>query len=110
MIPELKEMAQMELENCFPRKKALIAKIEVLLIPKDPNDDHDCIVEIRGAAGGDEGKYFSPVICTGCMCGMRKRRAGKSRCWKMSEIGKLAASPMISFLVKGDEVYRQLKI
>ena len=106
--PELKEMAQMELEELLPKKEALIAKIEVLLIPKDPNDDHDCIVEIRGAAGGDEGEYFRrrsvPDVCA--VCG----NAGleKIQVLEMSE-SEAGGFSMISFLVKGGEVYRQLK-
>ena len=98
--PELKEMAQMELEELLP-------KIEVLLIPKDPNDDHDCIVEIRGAAGGDEGNIFA-----GDLYRMYVRYA-ETQGWKiqvleMSE-SEAGGFSMISFLVKGDEVYRQLK-
>ena len=105
--PELKEMAQMELEELLPKKEALIAKIEVLLIPKDPNDDHDCIVEIRGAAGGDEGNIFA-----GDLYRMYVRYA-ETQGWKiqvleMSE-SEAGGFSMISFLVKGDEVYRQLK-
>ena len=104
--PELKEMAQMELEELLPKKEALIAKIEVLLIPKDPNDDHDCIVEIRGAAGGDEGNIFA-----GDLYRMYVRYA-ETQGWKiqvleMSE-SEAGGFSMISFLVKGDEVYRQL--
>ena len=34
-------------------------KLELLLVPKDPNDSHNCILEIRGAAGGDEGNIFA---------------------------------------------------
>ena len=100
-------MAQMELEELLPKKEALIAKIEVLLIPKDPNDDHDCIVEIRGAAGGDEGNIFA-----GDLYRMYVRYA-ETQGWKiqvleMSE-SEAGGFSMISFLVKGDEVYRQLK-
>ena len=105
--PELREMAQMELDELLPKKEALIEKIEVLLIPKDPNDDHDCIVEIRGAAGGDEGNIFA-----GDLYRMYVRYA-ETQGWKIqvlemseSEAGGFSE---ISFLVKGNEVYRQLK-
>ena len=56
---ELKEMAQMELDELLPKKEALLERIQVLLIPKDPNDDHNVIMEIRGGAGGDEGNIFA---------------------------------------------------
>ena len=51
-------MAEMELEELRPRLPELEERLEILLIPKDPNDDKNVIVEIRGAAGGDEGKHL----------------------------------------------------
>lgn len=105
--PELKEMAQMELEELQPRRQELLKKIEVLLIPKDPDDDHDCIVEIRGAAGGDEGNIFA-----GDLYRMYTRYA-EAQGWKvqvleMSE-SEAGGFSQISFLIKGNEVYRHLK-
>ncbi len=105
--PELKEMAQMELEELQPRRQELLKKIEVLLIPKDPDDDHDCIVEIRGAAGGDEGNIFA-----GDLYRMYTRYA-EAQGWKvqvleMSE-SEAGGFSQISFLIKGNEVYHHLK-
>lgn len=56
---EMREMAQLEIETLSAQRDALSEKLHVLLIPKDPNDDHGAIVEIRGAAGGDEGNIFA---------------------------------------------------
>ena len=56
---ELKEMAKMELEECEPQREELLEHIQKLLIPRDPDDDHDVIMEIRGGAGGDEGNIFA---------------------------------------------------
>ena len=56
---ELREMAEMELEELLPKKEKLVEHIELLLIPRDPNDDHNVIMEIRGAAGGDEANIFA---------------------------------------------------
>ena len=56
---ELRELAEMEIEELEPKHDDLVAQLEILLIPKDPNDDHDAIIEIRGAAGGDEGNMFA---------------------------------------------------
>ena len=78
-----------------------------MLIPKDPNDDHDAIVEIRGAAGGDEGNIFAGDLYRMYV------KYGESQGWKfqvleMSE-SEAGGFSQISFLVKGNEVYRQLK-
>ena len=57
--PELGEFAREELEINNVKKEELESKIEILLLPKDPNDGKNVIVEIRGAAGGDEGNIFA---------------------------------------------------
>ncbi len=104
---ELKEMAKMELEELKPRLDALLEKIEILLIPKDPNDDHNCIVEIRGAAGGDEGNIFA-----GDLYRMYSKYA-ETKGWKIeimeSSEAEAGGYSLISFFVKGNEVYRHLK-
>ena len=57
--PEIREMAELELEESKARYEELIEEIKILLIPRDPNDDKNIIVEIRGAAGGDEANIFA---------------------------------------------------
>ena len=57
--PEIKEMAKMELDELEERMPEIIKKLELELIPKDPNDNKNVIMEIRGAAGGDEGNIFA---------------------------------------------------
>ncbi|MDQ0061942.1 peptide chain release factor 1 [Paenibacillus harenae] len=56
---EMREMVKMEIEELSARKEALDEKVRILLLPKDPNDDKNVIVEIRGAAGGDEAALFA---------------------------------------------------
>ncbi|WP_308636738.1 peptide chain release factor 1 [Paenibacillus silvisoli] len=56
---EMREMVKMEIDELSARKTELEAEIQVLLLPKDPNDDKNVIVEIRGAAGGDEAALFA---------------------------------------------------
>lgn len=56
---EMREMVKMELDEQGERKQDLEEKIRVLLLPKDPNDDKNVIVEVRGAAGGDEAALFA---------------------------------------------------
>lgn len=57
--PEMKEMAEMELEELGPRKEELEEEIKMLLIPKDPEDEKDVIFEIRSGTGGDEASIFA---------------------------------------------------
>ncbi|MFD2615484.1 peptide chain release factor 1 [Paenibacillus gansuensis] len=56
---EMKEMVKMEIDELTERRTELEEKIKILLLPKDPNDDKNVIVEIRGAAGGDEAALFA---------------------------------------------------
>ena len=53
--PEIKEMAKMELEELEKKQPIMEHDIQIELIPKDPNDEKNVVMEIRGAAGGDEG-------------------------------------------------------
>ena len=57
--PEMGEFAKEELENLAAEKEKLENDIEIMLIPKDPNDGKNVIIEIRGAAGGDEANIFA---------------------------------------------------
>lgn len=56
---ELVEMAEMEIDELTLEEEELREKLEVLLIPKDPKDENNALIEIRGAAGGDEGNIFA---------------------------------------------------
>lgn len=56
---EMKEMVKLEIQELTARREQLEEKIKILLLPKDPNDDKNVIVEIRGAAGGDEAALFA---------------------------------------------------
>lgn len=56
---EMREMVKMEVDELSERKAELEEKVRILLLPKDPNDDKNVIVEIRGAAGGDEAALFA---------------------------------------------------
>lgn len=104
---EMKEMAQMEIEELEPKKQELHDKLEILLIPKDPMDDNNAIVEIRGAAGGDEGNIFA-----GDLYRMYVRYAEIAG-WKIelmeSAESEAGGFTLISFLVKGANAYGSLK-
>lgn len=104
---EIKEMAKMEIEELEPKIDAALAKLEILLIPKDPNDGNNAIVEIRGAAGGDEGNIFA-----GDLYRMYAKYA-ESRGWKIETTDMTDAEAggfsLVAFMVKGPDVYGTLK-
>ena len=56
---EMKELVKLEISELEEQIESLEARLKVLLIPKDPNDDKNVIMEIRGAAGGDEAALFA---------------------------------------------------
>ena len=105
--PELGEMAKEELVTLETKKEELDKKLEVLLLPKDPNDGKNVIVEIRGAAGGDEGNIFA-----GDLYRMYTKYA-ESEGWKVEELesepSEAGGYALVSFMVKGDNVYSRLK-
>ncbi|WP_038029035.1 peptide chain release factor 1 [Thermonema rossianum] len=74
---EFREMAKMELDELLPAKEQLEEELKLLLIPKDPNDDKNAILEIRAAVGGDEAALFA-----GDLFRMYQRFAEKQG-WKM---------------------------
>ena len=104
---DLASMAKEEIEIDNEKKKEIEEKLEILLIPKDPNDDKNVIVEIRGAAGGDEANIFA-----GDLFDMYKKLAEKEG-WKIDiieeEKSEAGGYSKISFMVKGDAVYSKLK-
>ena len=105
--PDMAEFAREELEKYMNEKKDLESKIEVILLPKDPNDGKNVIVEIRGAAGGDEGNIFA-----GDLYEMYRKLAEKEG-WKIEvldeERSEAGGYSLISFMVKGENVYSKLK-
>ena len=105
--PEIKEMAKMELDELEERMPEIIKKLELELIPKDPYVNKIVIMEIRGAAGGDEGNIFA-----GDLYRMYVKYA-ESQGWKVevmeAEESEAGGFSLISFNVIGDGVYGKLK-
>ena len=105
--PELGEMAKEELEELQTKLEKLEKEIEIILLPKDPNDGKNVIVEIRGAAGGDEANIFA-----GDLYRMYLKYAEKEG-WKIDVLtedhSEGGGFTLISFMVKGDNVYSKLK-
>ena len=105
--PEIAEMAQMELEELTGIDVELIEELKILLLPKDENDDKNVIMEIRGAAGGEEANIFAADLFR-----MYSRYA-ESKGWKIevmdSQETGLGGFSQIGFMVSGDAVYSFLK-
>ena len=105
--PELGEFAKEEMEKAQSKKEILEKQIEVILLPKDPNDGKNVIVEIRGAAGGDEANIFA-----GDLYRMYTKYAEKEG-WKIDVISEehsdAGGFPLVEFMVKGNNVYSKLK-
>ncbi len=104
---ELGEFAKEELERLMPLKEEKEGELEILLIPKDPNDEKNVIVEIRGAAGGDEANIFA-----GDLFDMYTKYA-ESKGWSYEvtneEKGTSGGFSQIEFIIKGTGAYSRLK-
>ncbi len=105
--PEMSDMAKEELKDLEPRLPEIEEEIKMLLLPKDPNDDRNIIVELRAGAGGDEAAIF-----VGDLFGTYQRYADLKG-WK---IELMSTSPSdaggykeVIALIKGDQVYSRLK-
>ncbi len=104
---DMEEFAKEELSIAEGEKIRLESELEVLLIPHDPNDDKNVIVEIRGAAGGDEANIFA-----GDLFDMYQKYANGLG-WKIevlnAEEGTAGGYSQIEFMVKGEGAYSKLK-
>lgn len=105
--PEMKDFANEELENLHKEKEEYEKKLKVLLLPKDPNDEKNVVMEIRGAAGGDEANIFA-----GDLFRMYSKYAEKQD-WKLEvthEVpGESGGYSQIEFMLSGESVYSKLK-
>lgn len=104
---EMRQLAKEELNENTEKLEVIKEELKILLIPKDPNDDKNVIVEIRGGAGGDEANIFA-----GDLYRMYSRYAERRR-WK-TEIMSSTPSDMggfkeISFMIMGQGAYSRLK-
>ena len=105
--PEMHEIASQELEEKQNEFNSLVKEIELLLLPKDENDSKDIIMEIRGAAGGDEANIFA-----GDLFRMYNKYAEKNG-WKIEvthEVeGEAGGFSTIEYTIRGNNVYSKLK-
>lgn len=104
---ELREMAQAEIRSGEALCSELAEEIRVLLLPKDPNDSKNVIVEIRGGAGGEEAALFSSVLYR--MYSMYAEKNG----WRieLADVNEteLGGFKEVSFIIEGEGAYSKLK-
>lgn len=104
---ELREMAQEEMESSKENMERCIEELKVLLLPRDPNDDRNVIVEIRGGAGGEESALFAGVLYR--MYSMyAETKNWKTEILSANETG-LGGFKEISFMIEGEGAYSRFK-
>ena len=104
---EIGEMAKEELKNLEEEKSRLDQELEILLIPKDPNDDKNVVMEIRGAAGGDEANIFAGDLFR--MYTRYAEKKGFSYQVYNSVEGTAGGFSQIELIIKGQNAYSILK-
>ena len=105
--PELKEMAQEEFHTARAELERLREELKILLLPRDPNDDRDVIMEVRGGVGGEEGMLFA-----GDLMRMYTMYA-ESKGWKVDVVNcsetELGGVKEASFVIEGEGAWSRLK-
>lgn len=104
---DFKEMVQAELEQSKADMERIADELKILLLPKDPNDDKNVIIEIRGGAGGEEASLFANSLYR------MYTMYAESRGWKQEILNanptELGGFKEISFSIEGDGAYSRLK-
>ena len=105
--PDMRELAQEEMAALTARRDALVAELKVLLVPKDPNDAKNIILEIRGGTGGDEAALFASDLFR-MYNRFAERNGWKVEVLSMSESGVGGLKEVIA-IISGKNVYSRLK-
>ncbi|HCA05541.1 MAG TPA: peptide chain release factor 1 [Ruminococcaceae bacterium] len=104
---ELKDLARIELDEAKEQIEELSEKLKILLLPKDPNDERNVIIEIRGGAGGEESALFSAVLFR--MYTMYAEKRGYRVEVVNANETELGGYKEISFMINGDGAYSRFK-
>ena len=104
---EMRELAKEELNSCKERVEELESQLKILLLPKDPNDDKNVIVEIRGGAGGDEAALFAAELYR-MYCRYAERQRWKIDMMNLNENG-IGGFKEVIFMINGQGAYSKLK-
>ncbi len=104
---EMRELFYTEIEDCKQKLSALTEELKVLLLPKDKNDDRNCIIEIRGGAGGEEAALFAYELYRMYLNYCERHRL-KVELVDINET-ELGGIKEVVFNVTGKDAYKQLK-
>ena len=104
---EMREMVFTEIEESKVKIESLTEELKILLLPKDPNDDKNVIVEIRGGAGGEESALFAAVLFR--MYSMYAEKKGFKTEVLYANDTELGGFKEISFMISGEGAYSRLK-
>ncbi len=106
--PDMKDLFEEEILSCKQKLESITEELKILLLPKDPNDDKNVILEIRGGAGGEEAALFAAELYR-----MYVRFAERHR-WKTEEIDvnetELGGIKEVTFMINGKGAYSKLKL
>ena len=105
--PDMRELAQEELASLEARRDTLLAEIKVLLVPKDPNDEKNVVLEIRAGTGGDEAALFASDLFR-MYSRYAERQGWRLEALNLSETGGGGIKEVIA-LIEGRNVYSRLK-
>lgn len=105
--PDMKSLLEEEVFECKKQLESLVEELKILLLPKDPNDDKNVILEIRGGAGGEEAALFAQILYK------MYARFAESKRWKVEEIDinetELGGVKEVTFSISGKGAYSKLK-
>ncbi len=104
---DMKELVTSELKESQKRMETLLEELKILLLPRDPNDDKNVMVEIRSGAGGEEAALFAAVLYR--MYSMYAESCGFKTSVMNSNETELGGFKEITFMVEGDGVYSRFK-
>ncbi|MBQ2385543.1 MAG: peptide chain release factor 1 [Clostridia bacterium] len=105
--PEMRELVNAEYKEIKPRLEALLEELKILLLPRDPNDDKNVMVEIRSGAGGEEAALFAGVLYR--MYTMYAESAGFKVSLMNANETELGGFKEITFMIEGDGAYSRFK-
>ena len=105
--PDMKELAQAELKTLVARRETLVGELKVLLVPKDPNDEKNVVLEIRAGAGGDESALFAAELFR-MYSKFAERQGWRLEVMSSSDTGVGGIKEVIA-TIEGRGVYSKLK-
>ncbi len=106
--PDLREMAKLEIDGVQPRMDQIEQDLKILLLPKDPLDEKDVVLEIRAGAGGDEASLFAAEVFRMWICGYAETQKWRVEVTSQSDSAVGGLKEVLA-LISGNRVYSRMK-